>query len=85
MPWPTPTDYRHAIQDPRRALGDEESAMARSAAMPAACRSSGRATLPAFIASTVRPTSKTWALECFTRGQQPAGSLPEHCRRTGVR
>ena len=42
-------------------------AMVRSAATPADCRSSGRATSPASTALTVRRRARAWALKCFTR------------------
>ena len=67
MPWPTPTDFRHAIQDPPTALADEElrgGEVARNArGLPMLW--SGN------FASVYRihcpATGKTWALKCFTR------------------
>jgi formylglycine-generating enzyme required for sulfatase activity len=67
MPWPTPTDYRHAIQDSRGALDDEE---LRHGEVSRDARG-----LPILwsgnFASVYRvhcpATGKTWALKCFTR------------------
>ncbi len=67
MPLPTPTDYRHAIQDPLGALDDEE---LRHGEVSRDARG-----LPVLwsgnFASVYRihcpPTGKTWALKCFTR------------------
>ena len=67
MPWPTPTDFRHAIQDTRSALDDEElrhgEATRNARGLPMLW--SGN------FASVYRihcpATGKTWALKCFTR------------------
>ena len=67
MPLPTSTDYRHAIQDPRTALDDDE---LRHGEVSRDARG-----LPVLwsgnFASVYRihcpPTGTTWALKCFTR------------------
>ena len=67
MPWPTPTDYRHAIQNPDSALNDEELRHGE-----VNCNSRGLPMLWAGnFASVYRihcpATGKTWALKCFNR------------------
>jgi serine/threonine protein kinase len=67
MPWPTPTDYRHAIQDPSGALADDElrdGEVARNArGLPILWSGNFASVYRIHCAAT----GKTWALKCFTR------------------
>ena len=67
MSWPTPTDYRHAIQDPRGVLDDDElrhGEVRRDARGLPMLWSGNFASVYRIHCPT---TGKTWALKCFTR------------------
>ncbi len=67
MPWPTPTDFRHAIQDPPGALADEELRGGAVARNPRGLPMLWSGNFASVYRIHCPATGKTWALKCFTR------------------
>ena len=67
MPWPTPTDYRHAIQDARSALDDEELRQGEVSRNARGLPILWSGNFASVYRIQCRVTGRTWALKCFTR------------------
>ena len=67
MPLPTPTDYRHAIQDPRSALDDEELRQGEVSRDARGLPKLWSGNFASVYRIDCPATGKSWALKCFTR------------------